>query len=89
MTEINTYLTICHFVYKSKDPKIVPKLLDFSCELALQMIENAYGSTDEVVNNVEVSIDSCNFHNFATAPHHAYYFNGWTWILGAKQKYQQ
>ncbi len=89
VTKINTYFTICHFVYKSKAPKIVPKLLDFCNEFVWQMIENANVSTDEVVNDMEVSIDNCNSLNFATAPCHIHYFSGWTWILGAKQKYQQ
>ncbi len=67
-----------------KDPNVVPKLLDFYCGLAWQLIENANFPTDEVVNDVEVSIDSRNSHNFATDPHHTRYFNDQTLILGAK-----
>ncbi len=83
--EINTHLVLCHFVYNTGDPKIVPKLLDFCQELAWKFIDNSNKSVHKEREMVEGSASIQNAHIFATAPHHAKYFNDQRWILGAKQ----
>ncbi len=49
--EINTYLTPKHFIFKSNDPKTLPKLINFHHELAWQMIDNKFARKDNVRAN--------------------------------------
>ncbi len=69
VTKISTCLTICHFICKTKDTKIVPKLLNFCHELTLQMIDNKNVSSDEFMKDVEECINTHNSHSFVTTPH--------------------
>ncbi len=90
ITEINTYLVIRHFVFKTKDPQVVPKLLAFRRELAWLLIDNEFfPKTTEENKKVEEKTLSENNHWHAVAPKNAHYFNGRRWILGAKDPYQQ
>ncbi len=84
--EINTFIVLCLFDCTTKDPKIVPNLLDFCCELTWQLIDN---TARENVEDVETTINMHRPPSFATVFYHKHYFHGQVWDLDSKQKYQQ
>lgn len=88
ITEINTYLALKHFDF-NEGPNTLHKLLNFCCELALQMIDNSL--LKDAAKNVdsEKAMSTDNIHKYAVAPHHARYFNSRVWVLGTSYKYKQ
>ncbi len=78
----------CPEALKSDDPTTLPKLINFCCELAWQMIDNEFARKDDIRANLEAVVGPNAIHKLAVAPVHAKYFNGCRWILGAKYKYQ-
>ncbi len=87
-TKINTYLTLKHFVF-NEDPNTLPKLLNFWCELAWQMIDKSFLKDAAKNADSKKAMLSQNTHDYAVAPHHAKYFNGRVVILGASYRYQK
>ncbi len=83
--EIDTYIGFSHFVYKTCNFKIVPKLIDFWWELVWQLINNTNESVNQEEEDVEVSVSIHNLHSFASVPHHTRYFDVQWWIIGASK----
>ncbi len=73
--EIYTYLALKHFFF-NEDPNTLPKLLNFHCELAWQIIDNFF--LKDIAKKIysEKAMSTDNIHKYAVAPHHARCFNG-------------
>ncbi len=90
LSKINTYLVIWHFVFKTKDPKIVPRLIESHQELSWQLINNDHwrATSHLSIINVGTKAPIHKVHDHCVAPSNAKYYSGHVRILGAKDKYQ-